>query len=427
MILSTLLASRSFRTSLRDRCSIVPPMTSTGTALDTNDAARRGIPAARRMGPRTKPSGSRGRATPTSGATRWARCARPLRRSRPPSRTWTARPAGRAASGSRSSCRTRRTKPLATIRPRGPRRALPPRSRSATSGCATRRRSSSRAQARRAGQRVASRSTAGAASTSCRTTTACRRASRRRRDFAAFRFPWVLEGGSVEVDGEGTCLTTRQCLLNPNRNPGDDAGGDRGGPPGRARRHDRPLAGRRARATTTPTATSTRSRASSRPARVVCMSADGTRRPEPRRAPRRSRATSRPSATPRAGALEVVTIPSPGLVADAAGRGHAGELRELLHREHDGRRAGVRRPERRGGPRGVARLFPARRAVAVPARDLLEGGGAFHCITQQVPGMTRIRERHARRRPVRARRAPSRRTSRRSRRSCARRREGAPP
>ncbi|XP_030455614.1 agmatine deiminase [Syzygium oleosum] len=34
-----------------------------------------------------------------------------------------------------------------------------------------------------------------------------------------FAHEMILEGGSIHVDGEGTCLTTEECLLNKNRNP----------------------------------------------------------------------------------------------------------------------------------------------------------------------------------------------------------------
>jgi agmatine deiminase len=37
--------------------------------------------------------------------------------------------------------------------------------------------------------------------------------------FDVTKADWILEGGSIDVDGEGLAATTVDCLLNPNRNP----------------------------------------------------------------------------------------------------------------------------------------------------------------------------------------------------------------
>ena len=199
----------------------------------------------------------------------------------------------------------------------------------------------------------------------------------------ADRHDWVLEGGAIDGDGQGTALTTRQCLLAPTRNPSLDAAAiedrlarslgvqkliwlDRGLLEDHTDGHVDTLARFVA------------------PGRVVCMRARDHQ--DPNRDALDDIARDLGAARDAAGrALEVVEIPSPGTVLDQDGAllpasyvnyylGNTTVVVPTYGTAHDDEAV-----------RMIASLFPGRRTVGVDARAVLAGGGAFHCITREQP------------------------------------------
>lgn len=200
------------------------------------------------------------------------------------------------------------------------------------------------------------------------------------------RFDFVLEGGAVDHDGEGTILATEQTLLNPNRNgwtreAAEKALADAFG----ARKVIWIDEGLKNDHTDGHIDNIARFVA---PGRVVCQSPAGP--DDPNAEILDAIAASLGKATDASGRrLEVVRIPGVGLYRNALG-----EISPASHMNFLIANDVVVVPiygtaTEADALKALQAVFPTRAVVGVSSRGLLgcgeAGGGSFHCITQQEP------------------------------------------
>ena len=199
------------------------------------------------------------------------------------------------------------------------------------------------------------------------------------------RWELTLEGGAIEVDGEGSALTTRSCLLAAERNPGWDEAGieallrqalgiegliwlDTGLQNDHTDGHIDNLARFAA------------------PGRVLCTFSDDPGDPnyEVHAAIQR---TLRDARDARGRSLELIALPSAGEL-----RGSDGELMPASYCNfYIGNSAVVvpcfGLPSDQPALDVLEKVFPDRKVVGRSARALLCGGDTFHCLTQQEPAI----------------------------------------
>ncbi len=194
---------------------------------------------------------------------------------------------------------------------------------------------------------------------------------------------FILEGGAVEVDGDGTILTTRQCLLGGNRNPGldeaaatavliDALGGERVIWLDHGLENDH-----------TDGHIDTIARYVA-PGVVAAMTPTDD---DPNAAVLAAIIASLGAAQDARGrTLEVATVPSPGAVRDAAGALMPASYLNFYIANTTVVVPTYRAANDAAAVEAIAKLFPDRRVVGVDCYPVLVGGGGFHCTTQQEPG-----------------------------------------
>jgi agmatine deiminase len=205
---------------------------------------------------------------------------------------------------------------------------------------------------------------------------------------ASIAYDFVLEGGAVEVDGAGTVMTTRQCLLGGARNPGLD---------------EAALTARLAHALGAPNVVwldrglindhtdghiDTLARFVA-PGVVACMAPAANDPNHDALAGILADLRAAHGADGRR--LEVVTVPSPGTVTAADG-----SLLPASYMNFYIANTTVVVPTYGAAVddevvRTIGAWFPGRRAVAAPCKPVVIGGGGFHCCTQQQPARTAVR------------------------------------
>ena len=196
---------------------------------------------------------------------------------------------------------------------------------------------------------------------------------------------YVLEGGAIDHDGFGTVLTTRQCLLNANRNLGwNEASAEAALKAGLGARkvlwlgdgllndHTDGHVDNLARFVA--------------PGVVACPVSFGRNDANAAVYDEAARALS--AMTDARGApLQVMRIASPGFIDDGEGRpAPASHMNFVIAN------SAVIAPiyDERAGDfalDALTSLFPEREVIGLPSRAILTGGGSFHCITQHEPAI----------------------------------------
>ncbi len=187
----------------------------------------------------------------------------------------------------------------------------------------------------------------------------------------------VCEGGAVESDGRGLCMTTREVVLNPNRNP-DMSQAEAEAELQAALGAERIIwldAGLLNDHTDGHIDNIARFVA---PGRVLCMRAEASDDPN-----RDVLATI--EASLRSQGLDVVTLPSPGLVTARDGRALPASYLNFYIANHSVVVPVFGAAHDEEALRVIGNLFPGRVVIGVNARVFLEEGGTLHCITQQQP------------------------------------------